>query len=354
MKKVIRVGVVGSTGYVGQELLRLLVQHPLVEIKALISQSNAGKPYSNVYPSFVKFIDLDCTQEECSQLAKTVDVLFFALPHGEAAKQVCENLIESVPVIDLGSDFRLQDASAYEKWYGFQHPQPQLLSRSVYGLCELKRKEIASSRIIANPGCYATCSILALKPLLDNNVIDPATIIIDAKSGVSGAGRSLNLGIHFNECNESIKPYKVAEHRHTPEIEQELSTSTSDQLALTFTPHLVPMNRGILITAYGSLISNIDDNGINAIYKEAYGKEHFIRLFEHGIGDYQFPETRWVKGSNFCDIGFKVDTRTGRVIVVAALDNLIKGAAGQAVQNLNILFELEEKTGLNQAPIFPS
>ena len=355
--KKITVGIVGATGYVGQELVRLLLNHPQVEIKALVSQSSFGKSYAQIYPSFSKFINLPCIQEEVSAVAKYVDVIFFALPHGAAARQVNEELINTIPVIDLGADFRLKNPAAYEKWYGYKHPCHELLSQSVYGLCELRREAIRSARIIANPGCYATCSILALKPLIVNQIVDPGTLVIDAKSGVSGAGRSLELGVHFNECNESIKPYKVGQHRHTPEIEQELrssNTNESDDFAITFTPHLVPMNRGILVTAYGSLLSLTDESSILEVYRKTYGKEQFVRLFEPQDGEYAFPETRWVKGSNYCDIGLRVDHRTGRIIVIAALDNLVKGAAGQAVQNLNILFGLEETMGLTQAPIFPA
>jgi N-acetyl-gamma-glutamyl-phosphate reductase len=349
----IQVGIIGATGYVGQELLRLLVQHPKAKIKVLASQSSAGKAYTSVYPSFRKFVDIECVQGDAEKLAKSVDVLLIALPHGLAAAHVSDELIKTTPVIDLGADFRLKDERAYEQWYGFKHPRPGLLKESVYGLCEFRRKELASARLIASPGCYATCSILALKPLIESKAIDPKTLVIDAKSGVSGAGRSLALGLHFDECNESIKAYKVGSHRHTPEIEQELSRHAPHPIVLTFTPHLVPMNRGILVTAYGALLSNFDEAAIRAVYENAYGNERFIRLFQPGVDDYEFPETRWVKGSNFCDIGFKIDARTNRLVVVAALDNLVKGAAGQAIQNLNILFGLDEATGLEQVPIFP-
>jgi N-acetyl-gamma-glutamyl-phosphate reductase len=331
------------------------LDHPQVEIKALASQSNAGKPYAEVYPGFAKLIDLTCVQEDALTLARSLDLLFFALPHAAAAEKVSAQLLELVPVIDLGSDFRLKDATAYETWYGFKHPHPELLAQSVYGLCELRRQEIRQARLIANPGCYSTASILALKPLIESAAVDAKTVVVDAKSGVSGAGRSLALGVHFDECNETIKPYKVGSHRHTPEIEQELAPSQGGpQVALTFTPHLVPMNRGILATAYGSLTSQIDEQAIGAIFQKAYGKEHFIRLFEPGGKHYEFPETRWVKGTNFCDIGLRLDARTGRVIVVAALDNLVKGAAGQAVQSMNILFGLDETTGLTRAAVFPA
>jgi N-acetyl-gamma-glutamyl-phosphate reductase len=349
----IRVGIIGATGYTGQELVRLLLDHPQVQITALASQSYAGKPYSHVYPSFSKLIDLTCVQEDSINVAESVDVLFFALPHSKAAEKVTEQLLEKVRVIDLGSDFRLKNPAAYEKWYGFKHPCPELLKKSVYGIPELKRKELASARLVANPGCYATASILALRPLIEKGVVDPKSVVIDGKSGVSGAGRSLTLGVHFDEVDESVKAYKVTSHRHTPEIEQELH-SPGSEIALTFTPHLIPMNRGILITAYASLSKKMDEAALKQIYLEAYGKEEFIRLFDKQGDEYDLPETRWVKGTNFCDIGLKLDTRTDRVVVVSALDNLIKGASGQAVQCMNILFGLPETTGLTRAALFPA
>jgi N-acetyl-gamma-glutamyl-phosphate reductase len=356
LAKVIRVGIVGATGYVGQELVRLLLDHPQVEIKALASKSKTGKSFASVYPGFSKFFDLTCVEEDSLKMAESVDLLFFALPHGAAAQQVSEQLLKLVPIIDLGSDFRLKDPGAYEKWYGFKHPRPELLSQSAYGLPELRRKEIAKARIVANPGCYASCAILALKPLIDGSMLDPKSIVIDGKSGVSGAGRSLSLDLHFDECNETVKAYKVASHRHTPEMEQELkSANGKETFPLTFTPHLIPMNRGILVTAYGSLAAKTSENAIGDLYRKSYGAEHFIRLFEpQGQDEYAFPETRFVKGTNFCDIGWRIDERTGRLIVVAALDNLVKGAAGQAIQNMNLLFDLPETTGLKQIPIFPA
>jgi N-acetyl-gamma-glutamyl-phosphate reductase len=354
LAKLIRVGIVGATGYAGQELVRLLLGHPQVEIKALASKSKTGKSFASVYPGFSKFFDLNCVEEDSLKMAESVDLLFFALPHGAAAQQVDDRLLEMVPIVDLGSDFRLKDPGAYEKWYGFKHPRPDLLSQSAYGLSELRRKEIAAARIVANPGCYATGTILALKPLIDASILDPKSIVIDAKSGVSGAGRSLSLDLHFDECNETVKAYKVASHRHIPEMEQELANGKG-QFPLTFTPHLIPMNRGILVTAYGSLVAKTSEKAIGDLYRKAYDAEHFIRLFEpQGQDEYAFPETRFVKGTNFCDIGWRIDERTNRLIVVAALDNLVKGAAGQAIQNMNLLFDLPETTGLKQIPIFPA
>jgi len=352
-----KVAVVGATGYTGQELVRLLLQHELTEVHSAVSQSNTGKPFSSVYPGFQKFTDLVCAEADLADLevlAEQVDVLFLALPHGHAAAKVTPSILKKCKVIDLSADFRLKDQTQYEQWYKFAHPNPDLLEQAVYGLPELNRQAISQAQLIANPGCYATCSILTLAPLLKAKLIDPDTIIIDAKSGVSGAGRSATLGTHFNECNESIKPYSVGTHRHTPEIEQELGAWTEKPFFASFTPHLVPMNRGILITAYASLISNISKEDLDQIYNSFYGDELFIRLCADSEGLYNQPETRWVKGSNFCDIGVTIDSRTRRVIAAGALDNLMKGAAGQAIQNMNLLFDWPEATGLKQLPMFPS
>jgi N-acetyl-gamma-glutamyl-phosphate reductase len=352
---VVRVGVIGATGYAGQELVRILVQHPNVEVASLASHSYAGKKFSAVYPAFKDVTDLVCQEEDFDKLAKDVEILFFALPHKLAAEKMSDALLKNVRVIDLGSDFRLHDPSSYDSYYGFNHPSPQFLKQSVYGLCELHRREIASARLVASPGCYATTSILALAPLLKHNLVESNSLIVDAKSGVSGAGRGLALGMHFDECNETVKAYKVASHRHTPEIEQELSGLKGLPVNISFTPHLIPMNRGIFVTAYASIRSGLNENDIWSAYKNDYGQEPFVRLYEpDASSDYQFPETRWVKGSNYCDIGLKVDTRTNRVIVIAALDNLVKGAAGQGVQSLNIMCGFDETLGLKQLPIFPA
>jgi len=355
-----KVAVVGATGYTGQELVRLLVQHELADIHSSVSQSNSGKTFASVYPGFQKFTDLICSETDLEnpgkfdELAEQVDVLFLALPHGHAAAKVTSSILKKCKVIDLSADFRLKNESEYEQWYKFQHPNPALLEQAVYGLPELNRQAISQAQLIANPGCYATCSILTLAPLLKAKIIDPNSIIIDAKSGVSGAGRSATLGTHFNECNESIKPYSVGTHRHTPEIEQELSACADKPFFASFTPHLVPMNRGILVTAYASLISNISKEDLDQIYNSSYGDELFIRLCAANGGAYSQPETRWVKGSNFCDIAVTIDPRTNRVIATGALDNLMKGAAGQAIQNMNLLFGWPESTGLKQLPMFPS
>jgi N-acetyl-gamma-glutamyl-phosphate reductase len=348
------VAVVGATGYTGQELIRLLVQHPSVKVHTAVSSSNTGKTFASVYPGLSKLADFTCSADNIETLSSEVDLIFLALPHGLAAKMVSQEVLEKCAVVDLGADFRLKNAGDYDDWYEFTHPNPKLLDCSAYGLPELNREKIKAAKLIANPGCYATCSILSLAPLLSSGLIDESTVIVDAKSGVSGAGRSLSLGVHFDECNESIKAYKLGSHRHTPEIEQALNPYAKKALAISFTPHLVPMNRGILTTAYGSLNKRMTEKDLFDLYTEFYKDEQFIRIFNPEAGEYKYPETRFVKGSNYCDIGLSIDKRTNRAIIVGALDNLVKGAAGQAVQNMNIHFGWHESMGLTHAPIFPA
>lgn len=346
----IKAGVIGATGYSGQELTRILLQHPEIELVSASSHSYVGQKYNDIYQNFKGIYTEECSEENIEKMAENLDIIFLALPHGIASKKITPKILNKVKIIDLGADFRLKNQQTYEKWYEVEHYSPDLLNNAVYGLCELKREQIKETNLIANPGCYTTCSILSLAPLLNAGIIDEKSIIIDAKSGVSGAGRSLNTAIHYNECNESIKAYKIASHRHTPEIEQELSEISRKEITLTFTPHLVPMNRGILVTAYASLKEKMGYEQICEIYSEFYKNEYFIRLTQKGV----YPETRWTKGSNFCDIGFSIDERTNRIVAIGAIDNLIKGAAGQAVQNMNIMFGLDEKTGLTNIPIFPA
>jgi N-acetyl-gamma-glutamyl-phosphate reductase len=345
----IKVGIIGSTGYAGQELTRILLQHPEVDLVSSTSHSYAGKNYDQIYHNFKDIHSEKCCEENIEKMAEELDLIFISLPHGIASKKVSEDILKKTRIIDIGADYRLKNKNTYKKWYGTEHFSEQLLDSAVYGLCELNRVSVKSAELIANPGCYATCSILSLTPLIKSEIIKPDSIIIDAKSGVSGAGRAVNQDIHFTECNESIKAYKIASHRHTPEIEQELSKFSNDVI-LSFTPHLIPMNRGILITAYAELKSKADYDEISQIYKTFYENEYFVRLLRRGV----YPETRWVKGSNFCDIGFELDERTNRIIIVGAIDNLVKGAAGQAVQNMNIMFDFDEKTGLTGIPVFPA
>jgi len=346
----IKVGIIGSTGYVGQELTRILIQHPDVNLVQTTSHSYIGQNYDRIYENFREIYTAECQEENIEKAAEELDVIFIALPHGIASKKITPEILKKTKIIDIGADYRLNSKETYENWYNTNHFSERLLKEAVYGLCELKRDKIKPASLIANPGCYTTCSILSLAPLLKSGIIKEDSIIVDAKSGVSGAGRSLNIGTHFNECNESIKAYKIASHRHTPEIEQELSILAGRDITITFTPHLVPMNRGILVTAYATLKEKQSYEEISSVYKEFYENEYFIRLTQKGV----YPETRWVKDSNFCDIGFTVDERTNRIVVIGTIDNLIKGAAGQAVQNMNIMFDIDEKVGLTNIPVFPA
>lgn len=349
----IKAGIVGSTGYTGIELVRLLQSHPQVELVHTGSRSFVGRPYTAEVGSLRGQSEHICSEKSIEELAKECDVIFLALPHGIAAAQVSEGVLKQSCIIDLGADYRLKQQEVYEKWYGVEHGSPHLLDQAVYGLPELVgRQEIAQSNLIANPGCYTTCSILSLAPIARAGIGTPP-FIIDAKSGVSGAGRKASQGLLFGEVNESIKAYKLKAHRHTPEIEQALSEIAKNRVSVQFTPHLVPMNRGILTTTYirpaAETAQHTDTEKIRSLYNEMYAHERFIRLLPEGA----FPETRWVKGSNYLDIGLTFDQRTGLIIVVAAIDNLMKGAAGQAVQNMNIRFGFEETAGLESIPLFP-
>lgn len=344
----IKVGIIGATGYAGSELVRLITQHPKAELVTMTSQSYAGQEYKEVYSNY-SHLDYVCEEEHIEEMAEKCDVIFLALPHGVASKKINADILSKTKIIDLGADFRIQDVDVYEKWYT-THYSKDILPEAVYGLCEINRDKIKGKRIVANPGCYTSCSILSLYPLVKEGMIDLSSIIIDAKSGATGAGRGLSLGNHYCELNESVKAYKVASHRHTPEIEEQLSIAAGQDIVLNFTPHLIPMDRGILATCYATLNKKYTYDDIRKAYEKHYGNEHFIRLTKEGV----FPETKWVKGSNFVDIGFTVDERTNRVIVIGALDNLFKGAAGQAVQNMNIIMSIEETTGIDYVPIFPA
>ena len=342
----IKAGVIGATGYAGEEIVRLLTGHPDVEIKYLSSRTYRGESFKDVFPQFYTILSEKCVFMDIDEMAAQCDVIFLALPHGLTLGKITEEILSKTVIVDLGADFRLKDGDIYEKWYGVKHTNTAMLEKAVYGLCELNRKKIITSRLIANPGCYTTCSILSLAPLLAGKHIEPLSIIIDAKSGVSGAGRSLSRGAHYAECNESVKADKAAAHRHAPEIEQELSIIAGEKVMLTFTPHLIPMNRGILTTSYGTLTSKMTLEEIFYLYTEYYKNDYFIRVLAPG----KLPETRFVRSSNFMDIGFALDERLNRIIVIGAIDNLIKGAAGQAVQNMNILFGYPEKEGLAAIP----
>lgn len=345
----IKVGIIGATGYAGGELVRLLMGHKEAEIKWYGSRSYIDKKYYEVYQNMFQIVDATCMDDNMEALADQVDVIFTATPQGLCASLINEEILSKVKVIDLSADFRIKNVKTYEEWYKIEHKTPQFIKEAVYGLCEINREEIKKARLIANPGCYPTCSILSIYPLLKEGLIDPDTIIIDAKSGTSGAGRGAKLDNLYCEVNENIKAYGVAVHRHTPEIEEQLGYAAGKEIRLNFTPHLVPMNRGILVTAYASLLRNTTYEEVKAAYDKYYEKERFVRVLDKDVT----PQTKWVEGSNYVDVNFKIDTRTNRIIMMGAMDNLVKGAAGQAVQNMNLLFGIEETEGLRQVPMFP-
>ena len=334
----IKAGIIGSTGYAGGELARLLLQRDDIDQK-----------YASIYRNMFRIVDDACMDDNMKELADQVDVVFTATPQGLCASLVDEDVLSKVKVIDLSADFRIKDVSVYEKWYKLTHASPRFIGEAVYGLPEINREKVKRARLIANPGCFPTCSFLSTYPLVKEGLIDPNTIIIDAKSGTSGAGRGSKVDSLYCEVNENIKAYGVASHRHTPEIEEQLSCAAGKPVTISFTPHLVPMNRGILVTAYASLTKKVSYEEVKAVYDKYYRDEYFVRVLEKDV----VPQTRWVEGSNFADVNFKIDTRTNRVVMMGAIDNMVKGAAGQAIQNMNLMFGLPENTGLKQIPIFP-
>ena len=345
----IKVGIIGATGYAGGELVRILMGHKDAEIKWYGSRSYVDQKYADVYRNMFQIVDAKCMDDNMEELADQVDVIFTATPQGLCASLVSEEILSKTKIIDLSADFRLKDVDVYEEWYKIEHKAPQYIDEAVYGLCEINRDLVKSARIVANPGCYTTCSILTAYPLAKEGLIDMSTLIIDAKSGTSGAGRGAKLPNLYCEVNENIKAYGVATHRHTPEIEEQLGYASGEKVVLNFTPHLVPMNRGILATEYATLKKEVTYEEVKAVYDKYYAKEKFVRVLDRDV----CPETKWVEGSNYVDIGFKIDPRTNRIIMMGAIDNLVKGAAGQAVQNMNLLFGLPEEEGLELVPMFP-
>lgn len=350
----IKAGIIGATGYAGNELVRLLMGHKEVEIKWYGSRSYIDEKYARVYQNMFEIVDDVCLDDNMEALAERVDVIFTATPQGFLAGVLTEEILQKTKIIDLSADFRIKDVATYEKWYKLEHKSPQFIEEAVYGLCEVNREKVRGARLVANPGCYTTCSILTAYPLVAEGLIDPNTLIIDAKSGTSGAGRGAKLPNLFCEVNENMKAYGVTSHRHTPEIEEQLGYAAGREVTVNFTPHLVPMNRGILATEYATLVRRADGSlpsyeEVKAVYDKYYAKEKFVRVLEKDV----CPETKWVEGSNYVDIGFKIDGRTGRIVMMGALDNLVKGAAGQAVQNMNLLFGFDEAEGLNLVPLFP-
>ena len=350
----IKAGIIGATGYAGGELVRLLTQHKDAEVVWYGSRSYIDQRYSSVYGNLFRIVDEKCMDDNMEALADQVDVIFTATPQGLCASLVNDAILNKVKIVDLSADFRIKDVAVYEKWYGIVHKSPQYIEEAVYGLCEINREAVKKARLVANPGCYTTCSILTAYPLVKEGLIDAHSLIIDAKSGTSGAGRGAKVNNLYCEVNENIKAYGVTTHRHTPEIEEQLGYAAGEAITVNFTPHLVPMNRGILATEYAKLKRKPDGSlpsyeEIRAAYDKYYGDEKFIRILEKG----SMPETRWVEGSNYVDINFVIDERTGRIIMIGALDNLVRGAAGQAVQNMNLMFGLLEEEGLEMVPMFP-
>ena len=345
----IKVGIIGATGYAGGELVRILMGHKEAEIVWYGSRSYIDQKYADVYRNMFQIVDAKCMDDNIEALADQVDVIFTATPQGFLASVINENILGKTKIIDLSADFRIKDVKVYEKWYGIEHKSPQFIEEAVYGLCEVNRDKVKGARLIANPGCYTTCSILTAYPLAKEGIIDMRTLIVDAKSGTSGAGRGAKVPNLFCEVNENMKAYGVASHRHTPEIEEQLGYASGENVTISFTPHLVPMNRGILATEYATLKKDVTGEEVKAIYDKYYADEKFVRVLGEGV----CPETKWVEGSNYVDIGFKLDPRTNRIVMMGAIDNLVKGAAGQAVQNMSLLFGLPESEGLELVPMFP-
>ena len=355
VNNMIKVGIIGATGYAGGELVRILMNHKEAEIVWYGSRSYIDKKYYEVYQNMFEIVEDICKDDNLTELAEQVDVIFTATPQGFLAGLLNEDILSKVKIVDLSADYRIKDVATYEKWYGIEHKSPQFIEEAVYGLCEINRGKITDkTRLVANPGCYTTCSILTAYPLVKEGLIDVDTLIVDAKSGTSGAGRGAKVQNLFCEVNENMKAYGVASHRHTPEIEEQLGYAGNCEVTINFTPHLVPMNRGILATEYAKLKKKADGtlptyDEIKAVYDKYYKNEKFVRVLDKGV----CPETKWVEGSNYVDINFVIDERTGRIIMMGAIDNLVKGAAGQAVQNMNLLFGLDESEGLNLVPCFP-
>ena len=345
----IKVGIIGATGYAGGELVRILMGHKEAEIVWYGSRSYIDQKYADVYRNMFQIVDAKCMDDNIEALADQVDVIFTATPQGFLASVINENILGKTKIVDLSADFRIKDVKVYEKWYGIEHKSPQFIEEAVYGLCEVNRDKVKGARLIANPGCYTTCSILTAYPLAKEGIIDMRTLIVDAKSGTSGAGRGAKVPNLFCEVNENMKAYGVASHRHTPEIEEQLGYASGENVTISFTPHLVPMNRGILATEYATLKKDVTGEEVKAIYDKYYSDEKFVRVLGEGV----CPETKWVEGSNYVDIGFKLDPRTNRIVMMGAIDNLVKGAAGQAVQNMNLLFGFPESEGLELVPMFP-
>ena len=332
-----KVGIIGATGYAGGELVRLLMGHPQAEIVWYGSRSYIDKKYYEVFQNMFQIVDSKCLDDNMEELAAQADVIFTATPQGFCASIINEEILSKVKVVDLSADFRIKDVKVYEEWYKITHKSPQFIDEAVYGLCEINREDVKKARLVANPGCYPTCSTLSIYPMVKEGLIHPNTIIIDAKSGTSGAGRGAKVDNLYCEVNENMKAYGVSTHRHTPEIEEQLGYAAGEKVVLNFTPHLAPMNRGILVTAYASLKKEVTYDEVKAVYDKYYGTEKFVRVLDEDV----CPQTKWVEGSNYVDVNFKLDFRTNRIIMMGAMDNM------------NLMFGLEESMGLCQAPMFP-
>lgn len=345
----LRAGIVGATGYSGLELIRIISNHPEAKINRLYSSSSEGAALSSLFPHLQDLTVPHLEKIDAEEIAADNDVVFLATPAGVSAELTPQLLSHQVKVIDLSGDFRLRSASAYTQWYKKVPASQALLNQAVFGLHEWNAEKIANAELLANPGCYPTATLLGILPLAKSGWASPRSWIIDAKSGVSGAGRGVSLGVHYSEVNENLAAYKIGVHQHTPEIEQELAVQTGQDMLIQFTPHLIPMTRGILITAYATLSQSVTEADIQELYEETYADNPFVRIKPLG----SYPRTKEVYGSNYCDIAIHLDQRTGRVIIISVIDNVVKGAAGQAVQNMNTMFGLKETTGLTMAPVFP-
>ncbi|PWU69679.1 N-acetyl-gamma-glutamyl-phosphate reductase [Gracilibacillus dipsosauri] len=343
------VAIIGGTGYGAVELIRFLYNHPNVTLTTIISHSNSGTSFSEVYPHLSDLVNVEMESFDEDQLAKEVDLVFFATPSNVSKHQIPKLIDKGIKCIDLSGDFRLEDHELYEQYYGEEMAEAKYIDQAVYGLSEINNESIKGASLIANPGCYPTATTLGLIPVLANDMVERKNIIIDAKTGVSGAGRSLSLNTHFSEMNENFKAYKIGNHKHIPEIEQVLSKAAEEEIQITFTPHIVPMTRGIMSTMYVDLKEKQSTNQLIALYEDFYKYHPFVRIRKEGV----FPQTKEVYGSNYCDIGLYADQRTGKLIIVSVIDNLVKGASGQAIQNMNIMNGWEETTGLTQLPIYP-
>ena len=346
----IKVGIIGATGYAGVEIVRLLQQHKDAEVcNGMAQRSYIDKKYADVYQNMFQIVDAKCLDDNMEELAKQADVIFTATPQGFCASMMNDKILSETKIIDLSADFVSKTLLLMKNGMELNNKSPQYIEEAVYGLCEINREDVKKARLVANPGCYTTCSILTAYPLAKEGIIDMNTLIVDAKSGTSGAGRGAKVPNLFCEVNENMKAYGVASHRHTPEIEEQLGYASGEKVLINFTPHLVPMNRGILATEYATLKKDVTYEEVKAIYDKYYKDEKFVRVLEKDV----CPETKWVEGSNYVDINFKIDPRTNRIIMMGAIDNLVKGAAGQAVQNMNLMFGLPETEGLELVPMFP-